>query len=217
MIEVTIVYDNTVYRENVGLQADWGFACVVRGEGIPTVLFDTGARGDILLSNMERLSIAPDEIDMVFISHNHLDHTGGLGAFVAKNRRVKIYVLPSFGGLMYSEVTLEVVRTPIEIVDGIFSTGELEGIEQSMVVATREGAIVFVGCSHPGMKAILSSASQFGIPYAVIGGFHGFREYQLFRDLSLICPCHCTVHKAEIKRLYPKKCVDGGVGRVIEI
>ena len=67
------------------------------------------------------------------------------------------------------------------------------------------------------MKHILDAASQFGNVYAVIGGLHGFSEYELFKDLELICPTHCTVHKKEIKQLYPEKYVEGGAGRVIEI
>jgi len=53
--------------------------------------------------------------------------------------------------------------------------------------------------------------------YAVIGGMHGFSEFELFKDLELICPTHCTQHKAELKKLYPQKYIDGGAGRIIEI
>jgi len=52
--------------------------------------------------------------------------------------------------------------------------------------------------------------------HAIIGGFHGFRNFDLFKNLDVICPTHCTVHKAKIKRLYPEKYIEGGVGRVLE-
>ena len=74
-MKVTIIYDNTAFRKD--LQSDWGFSALVEGEDIPKILFDTGANGDILLSNMEKLNINPALIDEVFISHAHADHTGG--------------------------------------------------------------------------------------------------------------------------------------------
>jgi 7,8-dihydropterin-6-yl-methyl-4-(beta-D-ribofuranosyl)aminobenzene 5'-phosphate synthase len=46
---------------------------------------------------------------------------------------------------------------------------------------------------------------------------HGFSEFELFKDLELICPTHCTPHKAKLKKLYSKKYLEGGAGRIIEI
>lgn len=45
----------------------------------------------------------------------------------------------------------------------------------------------------------------------------GLSEFELFRDLELICPTHCTQHKAELKKLYPQKYIEGGAGQIIEI
>ncbi len=81
-MRITVLYDNTVYKE--GLRADWGFSCLVEipPQGGRKFLFDTGANGSILLSNMEKLNIDPRSIDEVFISHAHFDHVGGLSAFL---------------------------------------------------------------------------------------------------------------------------------------
>jgi 7,8-dihydropterin-6-yl-methyl-4-(beta-D-ribofuranosyl)aminobenzene 5'-phosphate synthase len=86
-----------------------------------------------------------------------------------------------------------------------------------MVVRTKKGGVLFVGCSHPPMYTILAAASQFDTIYAIIGGLHGFRDFALFKDLTLICPTHCTQQKAMIKSLYPEKYLVGEVGRVIEV
>lgn len=86
-----------------------------------------------------------------------------------------------------------------------------------MAVKTEKGLVIIAGCSHPRMERILGAASQFGKVYAIIGGLHGFHEFDLFKDLELICPTHCTQFKSEIKRLYPEKCVDGVAGRVIQL
>ena len=67
------------------------------------------------------------------------------------------------------------------------------------------------------MNHILGTAEKFGKIHAIIGGLHGFSEFELFKNLELICPTHCTQHKAEFKKLYPQKYVEGGAGRVVEI
>jgi len=211
-MKITLIYDNDVYKE--GLQADWGFACLVEVENTPKILFDTGTDGSILLSNMEKLNIAPASIDEVFISHAHYDHTGGLSAFLGANSDVTVYVPPSFRQVRGAREVIS-VSEPLKIHETVFSTGELRRTEQSMAVKTDKGLVLIVGCSHPGVGRILEAASQFGVVYAIVGGLHGFREFELFKDLELICPTHCTQHKAEIKSLYPEKCVDGGAGKVI--
>ena len=212
-MQITILYDNDVYKE--GLQADWGFSCLVEIENTPTILFDTGTNGSILLSNMEKLNIDPASVDEIFISHAHFDHVGGLSAFLNVKSDVTVYVPPSLRGIRGVKEVVS-VSEPLKIHENVFSTGELDNIEQSMAVKIDKGIVVIVGCSHPRMAHILKAASQFGDLYAIIGGLHGFNEYDLFKDLQLICPTHCTQHKAEIKALYPEKYTDGGVGRVIE-
>ena len=212
-MRITLIYDNEVYKE--GLEADWGFSCLVEAEN-KKILFDTGASGRILLSNMKKLKIEPSSIDEVFISHPHFDHTGGLSDFLDKNRNVKIYVPSSFKENLNAKEVIYVKET-IKLHEHIFSTGELEGIEQSLCVKTEKGIVVIVGCSHPKLENILKVASQFGKVYALIGGLHGFKDFDLLNDLKLVCPCHCTQHKSEIKSLYSEKYVEGGAGKIIEI
>ncbi len=213
-MKITLIYDNEVYKE--GLRADWGFACLVEVENTPRILFDTGANGSILLSNMERLSIDPRSIDDVFISHAHFDHVGGLSGFLDVNSDVNVYVPHSLRGVRGAKEVIH-VSAPLQIHENVFSTGELDHIEQSMAVKTDKGIVLIAGCSHPRMAHILEAASQFGTVYAIIGGLHGFREFELFRDLALICPTHCTQHKAEIKSLFPEAYIEGGAGQVIEL
>ncbi len=87
-VSITVVYDNNPFMK--GLQTDWGFACLV-GVGKTMILFDTGDKGNILLSNMEKLGIDPQTIDLVFLSHFHHDHTGGLNELLHKNTKLKIF------------------------------------------------------------------------------------------------------------------------------
>jgi 7,8-dihydropterin-6-yl-methyl-4-(beta-D-ribofuranosyl)aminobenzene 5'-phosphate synthase len=211
-MKITIVYDNEVWKE--GLKADWGFACLVEVYG-KKILFDTGANGSILLENMKTLNIDPAVVEEIFISHDHWDHTGGLADFLKINP-VKVYVPSSYKAPDGAAEIIE-VKEALKVHDDIFSTGELESVEQSLVVKTEKGSVVIAGCSHPGVENILNAASPFGKPYALIGGLHGFNEFDLVKNLELICATHCTQFKSEIKSRYPEKYIEGGAGKVIEL
>jgi 7,8-dihydropterin-6-yl-methyl-4-(beta-D-ribofuranosyl)aminobenzene 5'-phosphate synthase len=57
-----------------------GFSALVRGTlggETRTALFDVGPYGDVWLDNVERLGIDLAEIEWVFLSHWHSDHSGG--------------------------------------------------------------------------------------------------------------------------------------------
>ncbi len=211
-MKVTIIYDNTAFKKD--LQADWGFSALVEAKE-RKILFDTGANGRILLSNMEKLKIDPKRIEDVFISHLHGDHTGGLSSFLRLNNRVKLWI-PSYFSEAKNAREFTEMKKPTTLYEGIYSTGELEGIEQSLCVETEKGIVIIAGCSHPRMEHILETASQFGKVYGIIGGLHGTKPGSL-KDLELICSTHCTQYKSEIKSLYPKKYVEGGAGKIIEI
>ena len=213
-VRITIIYDNRALEE--GLRADWGFSCFVETPRAPGILFDTGANGSVLLHNMERLRLDPARLSHIFISHPHYDHMGGLSALLALGGDFTIYIPGSCPEPPGAKRVVRVTRET-ELFPDVFSTGELMGMEQSLVVRTSKGLVVITGCSHPGVGTILRSASAFGKVYALIGGLHGFRDFELLEDLDLILPCHCTRFREEIKLLYPSKCEECGVGKILEI
>ena len=219
-MKLTIVYDD--HSERPELRADRGFSCLIESGDAPAVLFDTGARGSILRHNLAALGIDLSTIGTVVISHRHPDHTGGLGTVIEDGGDVEVFVPPSLVtpesfmmGIAAARVTR--VTGPIEIRAGIFTTGELFGVEQSLVIATGKGRVVVVGCAHPGLDRILDAASGFGEVWGLIGGLHGFHDFRRLDPFSLVCPCHCTVYREEIRRLLRGRCVNGGVGTVIEL
>jgi len=211
-MKITIIYDNTSARFD--LQADWGFSALVEAKK-RKILFDTGANGRILLSNMEKLKINPEEIGDIFISHPHWDHIGSLLSFLQLNKKVKLWIPSYFPDAENAKEVIE-VKKPRKLYEGIYSTGELDGIEQSLCVETKRGIVVIAGCSHPEMEHILNAASKFGKVYGIIGGLHATKPESL-KELDLICPTHCTRYKSEIKSLYPEKYIEGGAGKIIEI
>ena len=209
---ITIIYDNESLKKD--LKADWGFACLVEAYD-NKILFDTGASGPILLDNMKKLAIDPGIVDEIIISHDHWDHTGGLFDFL-KIHPVKVYV-PSSSQKFLADIEMIKVKDSFQIHENIFSTGELENIEQSLVIRTEKGTVIMAGCAHSGVKNILKASSPYGKPYALIGGLHGFRNFGLIADIEYICPTHCTQYTEKIKSRYPEKYIRGGAGKVIEI
>jgi len=213
-MKITIVYDNEVKR--AGLRAGWGFSAFIESQEVPSLLFDTGADSPTLLHNMKELNIDPTSIEVIVISHAHGDHTGGLSEILKINGSAQLFLPSSFRGVLPGR-KVTVVEDAMEIYADIFSTGELEAIEQSLALKTDKGIFVVTGCAHPAMRNILSAASKFGKVYGIAGGFHGFHDFKLFETLSLIYPCHCTQYKRQILDLFPGKASECGAGLVIQL
>jgi 7,8-dihydropterin-6-yl-methyl-4-(beta-D-ribofuranosyl)aminobenzene 5'-phosphate synthase len=213
-MKITIVYDNEVRK--VGLRPGWGFSALIEDAEVSPLLFDTGADGSTLLHNMKELNIDPQDISIIVISHAHGDHTGGLSEILRLNKIAELY-LPSSFRRAFPGRKITMVKGPVQIRGNVFSTGELDGVEQSLALKTGTGIFVLTGCAHPVMESILAAAAKFGELYGIAGGFHGFHNFEAFRGLSLICPCHCTTYKQEIRNLFKDKVLECGAGLAIEL
>ncbi|MDI6883751.1 MAG: MBL fold metallo-hydrolase [Hadesarchaea archaeon] len=216
-MKLKIVYDN---EAKPGFEKGWGFSCLVELED-EKILFDTGWDGNVLLSNMKKFGVQPEEIKRVVVSHAHWDHLGGLPHI--RRRDLQVYAPQSFSkrlrGELASRFDLHEVKDPQKIREGVWTTGELgKGIkEQSLVLETSKGLVVIAGCSHPGVRNIFSVASKFGKIWGIVGGMHGFKDYEVLKDLSLIAPSHCTVNKRKIAELFPDAYVEGKAGLEIAL
>ncbi len=221
-ISIITVYDN--YLLDSRLKTGWGFSCFVRqslGAGGLNILFDTGADSETLLSNMEKMKINPKEINFVFISHLHGDHTGGLSGILETTPDLKVYKPESF-----SEET--------EITENIWTTGPLGTWikEQSLIINSKKGLIIITGCAHPGVVNIVKKSKEI-FPdepiYLVLGGFHlsGASDFELkniindFRKLEVqkVAPCHCSGDRCRelFKEEYRDDFIENGVGKIIKI
>ena len=218
-MRITIVYDNTSLSSN--LKADWGFACFI--EYLDTrILFDTGTKSQILLDNMKILDLDPTEADFVFISHKHSDHMGGLLSIMELNKTAQIF-LPVKLDASLNDGRLHIIKPTQYIGDGLITSGLLEckervGLqEQSLFLEFPKGLVIIAGCSHSGVRQIMEKSKEYGKSFALIGGLHGFDEFEILEDLEFVCPTHCTKHIQKIKELYPSKYIKGGVGTIIEL
>jgi len=205
---MTIVFDNVPHVE--GLETAGGYACVVEGLE-KTVLFDTGADGEILLANMRKLGIDPAGIDVVFLSHMHRDHTGGLRRFLEINPDVEVWMPGDASEPFRNEVRAAGARVrgadgPVRLFKGAHSTGQMGDtlVEQSLVLEGRGGLALVTGCAHPDIAEIVAVARrQHEREVALIaGGFHlrslGEAEFgEVLRSLeksgvARVAPTHCT-------------------------
>jgi len=234
-VKITIVYDNYEFTEN--LKTGWGFSCLVELEN-KTILFDTGGDSETLLYNMEKLEINARKIDLVFLSHIHGDHTGGLIGILELNPDVEVYIPKSFPESFKNEIeslkaTFVEVGDPTEIIDGVYTTGEMGTWikEQSLIIKTKKGLIIITGCSHPGILDIIKKAKEITKEdvYLVIGGFHLKDASDIkiqdiiesFRELGVkkTAPCHCTGGRAIrlFEETYRDDFIKAGVGKVINV
>jgi len=114
------------------------------------ILFDTASYAEPILFNMKLLNINPKTIDMIILSHNHFDHTGGLlGIMKEINKEIPIFAhsnifkvsfatdpeflyvgIPPLRGGSKEEIeklggTWILSRDPIHLMPGVFTLGEI--------------------------------------------------------------------------------------------
>jgi 7,8-dihydropterin-6-yl-methyl-4-(beta-D-ribofuranosyl)aminobenzene 5'-phosphate synthase len=206
-LDLTILSDN---YPNGDLSTEWGLAILVETADAK-VLIDTGQSYSTLRDNTQALNKDLSDVDFVVISHEHLDHRGGLSYVEELNPGVTVYVTDHIDSLYFNiinSLNLNVVRIneTTKIQRGFAIVGELNGppYEQALVVNVKDvGLIIFVGCSHPGVENLITkTTTDLGLdPYMVIGGFHmtGANEQQIDNTIDdllelgvdKIYPIHC--------------------------
>lgn len=234
-IQVTILYDNTVFTE--GTKADWGFACLIEGAE-KTILFDTGTNPEILWHNLNTLKVDIRKVEQIVLSHEHGDHTGGLASVLEKKTGIPVYCPASFSPGFFARVKQAgaspvKVTEPVEICQGVWLTGEIQGPvnETGIILDTPQGSVVITGCAHPGIAHIVKRSRDIRNKkvHFVFGGFHLMEHSKAqveaiieeFREAGVVkCGAtHCTGEQQIewFKQAYGSNFVGMGVGRVIKI
>jgi len=232
-VRITIVFNNILYDSR--LTTSWGFGAYIE-YGDHVILFDTGGSGSILLDNMEKLGLDPQRIEVVVLSHIHGDHVGGLMDLLDTGVKPTVYLPLAFPETFKHSVRVHTevveVRDPVELLPGVYSTGEMGTIvEQALIIETAGGMVIMTGCAHPGVVQMIRKAKSIveGEVTLVTGGFHlqGTSRYQIkniiedFRNLGVkqVGPSHCTgeVAISMFADEYGDDFLEAGVGRVIVI
>ncbi|SHE76188.1 7,8-dihydropterin-6-yl-methyl-4-(beta-D-ribofuranosyl)aminobenzene 5'-phosphate synthase [Marinitoga hydrogenitolerans DSM 16785] len=233
-MKITGIVDN--FKVHPLLKRDWGFSVLIEENG-RKMLFDTGNDYRILEHNMKHLGMNFKNIDYLFLSHFHNDHTGGL-EYIFENFEIKKTFIPD----RFPNSLMEKIKNNTEIVeckdkmkidDNLYSTGTFTGdiAEHSLVIKTDKGLVVIAGCAHPKIENILNYVKESFSEklHAVIGGFHFYKLYEekLFVRLDKIkktgveflLPSHCTGIEAinAMNVEFKGRIIKFGAGTTLEI
>lgn len=186
------------YAKSGNLKTEAGVSYLIKADGV-NILLDTGfnpkrEHPSPVLHNMNELGINPRDIDMIFISHVHLDHIGG---FINQKRRVfslsggkvNLREVPVYapGKISPSKDNpgprVKIVTEPKVLMPGIASIGVIPRAlfligrteEHSLAINVKgKGIVLIIGCGHQSIERIIERTKMlFDEPiYAVIGGLH---------------------------------------------
>jgi len=231
-IKLTVAYNNVSFDSR--LKNDWGFSCFI--EGIEqNILFDTGGIGSILLNNMNILGIKWKSIDSVFLSHSHIDHTGGLVDFLGKNSNVTVYLIESFPKSYRKNIhdfgaKTKLLTNSTKLLDQVYSTGEMI-YEHSLIIETSDGLVIIAGCAHPGIVNIVKKSKELlhNDVLLIMGGFHLLRKSKPqietiideLKNLGVkkVAPSHCTGEEATslFRNAWGDNFLESGLGAIIKV
>ena len=214
---VTILIDNLSKDD---LICEWGLAIHIAYQG-HSILLDTGA-SEQFIQNAAALQLDLEAVEYGVLSHAHYDHSDGMGAFFAHNRKAKFYVREGTwencyddegkgnyryigiqkGLLSAYQDRIVYVKGDHQLLPGVYliphktpglaQKGKQAHMcirqgalwleddfshEQSLVMETERGLVIFNSCSHGGADVIISEVAK-TFPgqkiYAFVGGFHLF-------------------------------------------
>ena len=113
------------------------------------VLLDTGA-SDLFIRNARTLGMNLADVDYVFLSHGHKDHTGGLRAFLNINEKAKVIVSP--------KAVNKVFYSTRGIPHSLTTAWPLDAMEGRTILVDRNMEL------HDGIRIIADIPNTYSIP-----------------------------------------------------
>jgi len=227
-----IVIDNKV-SVIPGIIKEWGLSIYIKF-GKHNILFDTGASYRALYNNLNKMNIIPNKIDLLFLTHNHLDHLGGVHYLFDSGFDGTIVLIPSIYERLKKAIDWHYRYIIIEksdvsqIMEGVYSTGILGSRikEHSLILRKGSKTYIFTGCSHPGITNIVKHTKKYikGEIAYLVGGFHLlYKTYSEIHKIAKklkeegvrnIMPIHCSGHNAQkpFYEVFQKQYIAGKIG-----
>ena len=182
------------HTENQDLQVETGVSYLVKTDDT-TILFDMGLNNNDedpspLLQNMEKLGVSVEDIDIIFITHNHSDHVGGgkwaeKKTFSLSGRQIQLDGKRAYTPIPMTYPGLEPTHSPDPMIigKGIATTGTIPNsiffyghtVEQSLAINVEDkGIVLIVGCGHQTLPRLLERTSALFDEslYGILGGLH---------------------------------------------
>jgi 7,8-dihydropterin-6-yl-methyl-4-(beta-D-ribofuranosyl)aminobenzene 5'-phosphate synthase len=149
-LKLRVVVENSASLADSEIWAQHGlclFLAIDLGSKRMKILVDAGTSPEVTLHNADALKLDLNDIDQIFLSHGHYDHTGGMiGILKRLNRRVPILAHPAifspklkvrpflrFIGPPFSQAEAEDAgavmlysQSPVVLAPGVMTTGEIE-------------------------------------------------------------------------------------------
>ncbi len=181
------------HTANDSLKGEAGVSYLIKTDN-QTIMFDVGFNREgespsPLQHNMKQLGVDLDDIDTLFLSHHHLDHSGGQGwvnnnTFSLGIEQVDLSDKKIFATtkLEYPNAKVTAIPNASVIGEGIASIGAISRQlfmgrieEQALAINVQgKGLVLIVGCGHQTLPKILQRTEQvFDEPiYGLVGDLH---------------------------------------------
>ncbi|MCS7128227.1 MAG: MBL fold metallo-hydrolase [Sulfolobales archaeon] len=232
-VEVTVIVNDESVKPK--LKTMHGLSLLIEAYG-RVILFDLGPSSEALQYNADLLGVDLSLVDALVISHLHSDHVGGAPYLGWIAPSTKSY-LPYATGCSFTQYIRRNGLNPVEVLDwiqvypGVHISKSIHGPpwEQSLVIETPSGNILFTGCCHPGLETLVSEVERkIGKVRAVIGGLHLSRAptnvveraavYLLSKRIVSI-PLHCSGRELleYLNKVNPSLIIKAGAGSQIAL
>jgi 7,8-dihydropterin-6-yl-methyl-4-(beta-D-ribofuranosyl)aminobenzene 5'-phosphate synthase len=186
------------FTDDKNLKTEPGVSYLIKADDTK-ILLDVGFNAkkehpSPLLHNMYSLGVTESGIDMIFFSHIHPDHVGGMKdqkgkTFSLSQGPVPLPKIPVYAPAEISasswnpEPETKVLKEPVLLKEGIANIGLIPRflflmgytLENSLAINVKgKGIVLIVGCGHQTIERIIErTRALFDEPiYAVIGGLH---------------------------------------------
>jgi 7,8-dihydropterin-6-yl-methyl-4-(beta-D-ribofuranosyl)aminobenzene 5'-phosphate synthase len=196
--QLTILPLVDFHTADPALKTEPGVSYLIQADDI-TLLMDCGlnrqkTHPSPLFHNMEKLGVSVSDLDMIFFSHLHLDHVGGVKeqkthTFSISQGPVSLPDIPIYspvpvtGSRWNPTEDARVIQDPVELKPGVFSIGTIprylflmgRTLENALAVHVKgKGIVLIVGCGHQTIERIIERTRiLFDEPiHGIIGGLH---------------------------------------------